>query len=386
MNDKHNCKIKCLSSAMIFLLFAIPSAHAADVDEYALSASLYKKKHFREALTHIDKALTTRPNDSNVLYYKAVILTQLNNPTEAKKIYGELFVNFPNTDAARNSEIALNYLDPNYLKTLKPVSKGPEAPPPAEDPSSSLPSQTKVYFTLKERDLIIDAFVNNQPVKMWLDLGSSECVFGKELLKGLSINVAGTAKPSKDNKTEPVEDLKETKANLKVGDIDRHNFNISIADKLDHPMLGKTFFLNYNYEIDYKNNVINMTRVGGLKDDRNAIKFTREGRDMVVKADFGGKTINAIIDTNSDETSMTAKQAKALGLTVPEWDEGDTGPKKIWVPVVKCGPLMQPNIEVTVVIDPARDKENRPAVLGKEFCGNVRFTVDDANQCLRLKR
>jgi hypothetical protein len=387
MNDKKNSTVKCINIALAMVLFAGGNAQAAKVDEYAVSTSLYKKKHYREALMHIDKALAASPRDSRVIYYKALILTQLGSP-DSKKIYADLIMEYPGTEAAKNAEIALNYIDPNYMKVQQPPPAKAPPPPPQEDPSSSLPQLAKIYFTRNDKDVIIDAYVNNRPVKMLLDLGNDNIVFSKTQLKPLNVSVVAAAPASKDGKKQEPVDLADTRVNIKAGNIDRHSYTINIDDDpvRKYPLLGKSFFLNYTYSIDYTNNVLTLTRGGGIKDERNALKFTREGRDIVVGSEIGGKSIKAIFDPTADETTMTVKQAKSLGLTVPEWDEGETGGKKIYVPTVKCGPLQKNNVEVTVLNDPEREKRGIPPTLGKEVCGDVKYTVDEQNKVIRLSR
>jgi len=384
MNNKLFAITGALTANLLFAYFALPAA--AD-DQYAEGALAYQKKQYGEALIHFNRALQTNPGNSNALYYKAVSLAQLGQQAEAKKIYIDILSRFAGSDAARGAQTAMNYLDTKSKPKTTPEPAGSPAPKIVEDPKSTLPPVSKIRFEYRgDRDIMIPAKINNAPTRLLLDFGADEVAFDKSQLDKLGVKTMGVLRPPAQGEKPSLEELRKVEVAVKIGDIERRNFSVTVSDKpMPDPLLGKAFFFKYEYEIDYNNAVLTLTRAGGIRDDRNAIPYNRVGRDIVVKVDFGGKSFKCVYDPRAEGTNMTINQAKGLGLNVPEFDPEDTSPKTIFVPTVKCGPIIKSNVEITLFNDPARDRDNAPAILGKGFFGDRKFSIDEATHFMRLK-
>ena len=92
---------------------------AAPANEMDAGIACFGKHDYRSALAHFTAALTADPNNCNALYYEAVTLHQLKEMKLAKQAYATVITRYPGTEAARNAQAALNYLNPTFLKQFQ---------------------------------------------------------------------------------------------------------------------------------------------------------------------------------------------------------------------------------------------------------------------------
>jgi clan AA aspartic protease (TIGR02281 family) len=395
------------------------TAVSAANTEFDLGVASYKKRDFKSASFYFDNALKRNRNDYNALYYKAACLTQLGKPTEAKYIYAVLIKSFPSTDAARNAESAMAYLDPTYLRQLKGQS-------PATSRSSSSSSDTAggapavtmqsltnaspsfgelvgsplpstVYFENMGNNLLVQALINNRKVPMLFDSGAYGCTIGLEQVKELGLRPpegpptgrAGGVGGSGSTGTWQM------MVTLRVGTIEKRNFPIIVIENSNVPaLLGQTFFREYTYSID---NVAKSIRfqpkqggsaVASRGSDASGIPFTREGNHIIVNVSFNGKTIPCYLDTGASGTVLTYAHCRELGITVPDDAErtmsqgvgGVSMNKTFPVGRVQCGPISKNDLTISVT-----DNTIPHPLLGQNFFGNLRYEVDDENHVIRMR-
>jgi predicted aspartyl protease len=399
--------------------------------EYAKGVSSFAAKDYKTALVHIERAIKANPRDQNAIYYKAIISSQLGMKTQAEAAYASLIRNFPGTQAASNAEAALAYLNPRYLHQLKPESlplpstqtqlSPPNAivnqrtPPIPDDDLASLPKQAKVYFQNEGKNLLIDASINGQPIQMFFDTGAETVAVGKNHLAQLGIKLpqskpVGLAYGVGGGGAQAVWSLR---VDLKVGNIERKNFPITVQEDMPtRPLLGQTFCQPFTCEVDNGAKSIRFTKKEdsetALHPDPNAIPFTFEGGEKIINVDVNGHTVPMIFDTGAEQNLFTADQARQAGLEIPEdaqmgYSAGIAGKqtsRSFVVQRMKCGPIIKNDVTVTVAdTPPAPDSANsassngktqqpglRHPLLGQEFFGDIRYVVDNQACLIHMRR
>jgi predicted aspartyl protease len=403
--------------------------------EFGAGVSAYGAKDYNGALNHFENAIKLNPYDCNAIYYKAVVLTQLGKGDQAQIQYAILIKNFSTTPAAKNAEAALAIINPRYLRQLKPQSATPapaSAASTVQPPSSageseqsmrnadtdvaSLPKQSRIYFERDGKNLSIDASINGRPIKMLFDSGAENVALGKNHLAQLGIRPPETAPVGHaygvgDSGAQQIWAMRVT---LKVGDIERKNFPISVQEDMPtKPLLGQTFFKAFQVEVDNGAKTITFIKKEGnataSERDPNVIPFSREGNEIVVQVEVNGKTVPMYLDTGAEQIYFTAEQARSAGLEIPDDAQagmtqgiaGKTAVKSFVVPRMKCGPIIKNDVMV-VVAQPSAESDSdaastsghtkgrkeglRHPLLGQEFFGDFRITVDSQANVIRMRR
>jgi len=403
-------------------VFALSSTAAlAGNTEYDLGVTCYRSRDYQSGNYHFDNALKRNPNDYNALYYKAVCLTQLGKPDQAKAAYAILIKSFPQTAAAKNAEAAMAYLDPTYLRQLKGQSSARPAgssQPTSSDTAGSAsqitmqsltnaspsygelvgsPAPCTVYFENLGNNLLVQALINNRKVPMLFDSGAYGCTIGLEQLKELGLKPpegppTGRAGGVGGNGSVGTWQMTVT---MRVGTIEKRNFPLTVIENSNVPaLLGQTFYREYAYTIDNGAKSIRFRpkQEGGSSvahaNDGSGIPFTREGNHIIVNVSFNGKTIPCYLDTGASSTVLTFAHCKQIGLQIPDDAEttmsqgvgGVSMNKTFPVSRVQCGPISKNDLLVSVTAN------NIPhPLLGQNFFGNLRYEVDDENKLIKMR-
>jgi predicted aspartyl protease len=419
----------------LLCLIALSEKGMAATSEYDAGVSDFGKKDYKSALNHFDNALKINPRNANAIYYKAVTLCQLGRGQEGQMQYGTLIKYFPGSPPAKNAEAALAVLNPRYLQLLKPpASPAPVSSSPSKDAAqapgsipetedtmktanddiASLPKQSKIYFEKDGKNLQIDAFINGRPIKMLFDSGAENVALGKNHLAQLGLPPPQTAPIGHafgvgDGGAQAIWGMRVT---LKVGNIERKNFPITVQEDMPtKPLLGQTFFKAFEYEVDNGAKTItfvkkDLSAAAAQAADLNVIPFQREGNEIVVQVEVNGRSIPMYLDTGAEQIYFTADQARTCGLEIP--DDAQTGMtqgiagkqtvKSFVVPRMKCGPIIKNDVTI-VVAQPSADSDSdgssshgkkreglRHPLLGQEFFGDFRITVDNDANVIRMRR
>jgi len=252
--------------------------------------------------------------------------------------------------------------------------------------------------------MIVDASVNNRPIKMLFDTGADGCVFGKNHLRELGMAIP-TGKPA--YKSVGVGDAGkidnwETGATIRVGNIER-KMHIAVQENLPgEPLLGQTFFNAFTYTIDKGSSAIQFTRKrrstavassgggGGGHLDGNSIPFEKRGNSMFVRAVVNGKPIDAIFDTGATNTVFAAGDIKSLGLEIPDDAEevhsqgiaGTTKGVSFHVRRITLGPIDRSDFKINVLEGFAAGHP----LIGRSFLGEWQYTIDNDARIIHFLR
>lgn len=408
----------------VLALLAMSPAQAQDAFEQGTKN--FKAKKYALAAQAFKKAVAENSSNPTPYYYYALSLHYAKDMKAAKQEYGRIISYFPLSDAARYARQALAQLDPAYLKQIdpnyNPAAAAQQAAQPARPTSAaqsspassggsnssagfsskydSIPDECRVYYTKVGNSLELDCSFNNRPHKVIFDTGASATVLGKNHLAEMGIPAPqGEA----DDESYGVGSATANKVwsmrmDVKVGNILRRNFPVSVQESLAEPLLGQTFFQEFNYTIDNGANSIAFTKKGAKTAsgsiyagrDPNAVAFVRRGRHIVVSAEINGKKSDMIFDTGAEACAFDRKQVADLGIQIPadavnssnSGVSGVTHSKIFPIGSLKLGPIEKRDFEITVL-----ESANMPLpLLGQEFFGGWQYTVDDQAGLIRFVR
>ncbi|MCA9801161.1 MAG: retroviral-like aspartic protease family protein [Cyanobacteria bacterium HKST-UBA02] len=418
-----------LVSSVILFLFACLPAWSADPDT-ELGVKLFKQQKYGQAIKAFNRALKRSPKESGLYYFLGACYDQGGDKASAKKLYGFAIQLSPSSESAQLAAKALGKIDPAYLQSV--VDAATRSPGNSPGPSSShttrapratssqqvgivnthsnphdvnsLPSECRVYYEPMANHQIVTASVNGRSIKMLFDTGAEMCAFGKNHMDQLGVRIPSDARVGASHGvgaggTQTTYNFPVT---LKVGQIERRNFEISVQPHMDgEPLLGESFFKDFHYTIDAHSKSIHFVRndvnesagrsaYAGLQKSAYDVPFRREGKEMVVKVKVNDRDIDMYFDTGAFAIALTREHASQLRLAIPEDAQqtvvqGVAGPSPAWVfPVrsVKMGPIEKRNHMVSVV----ENAQMPHPLLGQEFFADWRYAVDNVNQVIRFRR
>lgn len=393
--------IKYSAAALLCSLFMASSLPSQSATGAAQGVALYKQGKFAEAVKVLDGVCQNPTTDPNTLYYYALSLHQTGNFDKARRAYMRVTQQYPSSPAGRMASQALSaFGSPGHSSGTGSTGGGSSS----GSPGDSLPETTKIYFRPDAHsEMIVDAYVNNRPIKMIFDTGADGCAFGKNHLRELGIAMP-TGQPH--FKAQGVgdggsQDGWNVPATVRVGNIER-KMQIGVQDNLPmNPLLGQTFYQDYTYTIDKGANSITFTRKhrraasgstggssGGI--DRNSIPFEKVGNSMFVTAIVNGKPCKAIFDTGATNTVFAYGDIKSLGITIPDDAEethgiGIAGPTKgvaFNLQRLSLGPIDRPDFQINVL---EGFKEGHP-LIGRSFLGDWQYTIDNDARVIHFLR
>lgn len=374
---------------------------------YNQGVALYNQKNYKAAAPYFETAMRNSSWDSNAYYYAALTYQQLGDWTRAKQTYREIMKRFPGSQAANLAGSVLQRYDPEFVRRMSgqgsQTSTGGMSSGGVMYRSGSrsadydqLPNEGKIYFQRVRNSQVVDAQVNGRPIAMIFDTGAEACVFGKNHLKQLGINPPTgepTGKSSGVGSAGTVGTW-EMPVDLRVGNIVRHNFTVAVQDEMPcDPLLGQTFFRDFEYTTDPGANTIAFKKKGAtdsLYGDRNAVPFVKEGRELVVNVQINGRSCPMYFDTGADQISFSPGHLKSLGMSIPEDAQegtstgigGSTKSYNFSIDRIVLGPIDKSNVEVSVV---EASRMPKP-LLGQNFFKDWQFTIDNDRHVIRFLR
>jgi len=120
-----------------------------------------------------------------------------------------------------------------------------------------------VPFTRMGNEIIVQGQVNGRPTQVIFDTGASVCAFTKEQVSALGISIPDDAQ---QGQTQGIAGMSATSIfpikSIRVGPIEKRDFDIHVVSdaKMPAPLLGQTFYGDWQYTIDYENKLIHFLR------------------------------------------------------------------------------------------------------------------------------
>jgi len=133
----------------------------------------------------------------------------------------------------------------------------------AEAQASGSHNSYGVPFTREGNELIVQVEVNGKTTPMYFDSGASTIAFSMQQCKELNIKIPDDAVTQMSRGIGGVSAAYGfTISRMRLGPIDKSNIMVSAteASRMRYPLLGQTFFGDWQYTIDNTNNVIRFVR------------------------------------------------------------------------------------------------------------------------------
>src|SRR5262249_52585393 len=230
---------------------SLPLNVLADVN-YDKGVKLYNAGKYFDASVAFEKAALSSPHNANAFYYAAISYQEMGKTSKAETLYRQVIQRFPATQVASYAKSALKALQGVSLQSSASAQSG------AGGAYGSLvaPDETRIYYQPVGNSLVVDASVDDNPMKMLFDTGASITLFGKNQLKALGIAIpsgqpTGAVSGVGGGGTAPIWSMR---VDLQVGSIMRRNFPIAFAENQSMPILGQTFFNEFDYTINRADN------------------------------------------------------------------------------------------------------------------------------------
>lgn len=129
-------------------------------------------------------------------------------------------------------------------------------------PSAATADRYSVPFTRVGREMIVTAEVNGKPIKMIFDTGASATVFTAEHMQQLGISIPEDAEAERHiGIAGETAGVAFPVSRMRLGPIEKSSFQISVIQGMNgYPLLGQTFYGDWQYSIDNANGMIRFVR------------------------------------------------------------------------------------------------------------------------------
>lgn len=362
---------------------------------YAAGVKLYEQRNYRAAAAVFEKIMASEPNNANAFYYAALACQQMGDLDRARNLYKVVVEKFPASRVAQYAK--------KELQALLPLSEQQSGQTSSSSASGqgnlNAPEQSTIYFTKSRGNLYVDAFIDENPIKMVFDTGASVTMLGKNHLDSLGIEPpegppVGTAAGVGGSGTVRLWTMR---VDLTVGDITRRNFPITVAERREVPLLGETFFNEFTYTINEEDQSISLARKNSSYAEETssyvegyAVPFTVEGNEMVVTARVNGRPYKMYFDTGAAVTVFSMGDLQKLQISVPPGATAGIASgiggqsRSVQFPIdrLSLGPIEKYDFSITAVESTTIP---RP-LLGQTFYSGWEYTIDNKNKVIRLVR
>lgn len=120
-----------------------------------------------------------------------------------------------------------------------------------------------VPFTREGNEMVVNVDVDGRSIPMYFDTGASNVVFTNEHLKQLNIRVPEDAVETSTGGIGGQTKAKQFPVRrMRCGPIDKSPMEVTVVEAaaMRHPLLGQTFFHDWQYTIDNQNSIIRFVR------------------------------------------------------------------------------------------------------------------------------
>ncbi|HMO20176.1 MAG TPA: retroviral-like aspartic protease family protein [Candidatus Melainabacteria bacterium] len=366
-------------------------------DYFAAGVKLFDSQRYSEAAQYFKHVLRTNPKHTQAMYYLGASLQNSGDIAGAKSFYNHLIRNYPRSEGARYAATAMQTLNQSGASSAG-ANSGTVTNTSARRSSSStdyIPDAESVGFrkSADQEHLMVNCRINGRNLPMIFDTGSTICMIGKNHLQQIGMAPPTGAPTNKVKAVGGVVDAWEVPAQIALGRIVR-TVDLVVIEQLRNPLLGQSFYGDLKYEVDNARGQIAFKKPGGKADFVQAgsidIPLTVEGSNLIVTAKVNGRPMPFYFDTGAGASIMPLQMMKAMGdqgfRKVGESDAtgaaGTTKSERYEVDSIELGPIRKQGLVIAV----SADYKYKYGLLGRDFFGNKRFTVDKANKKLHFYR
>ena len=388
---KHTAKSAVILAAAGFFLSQPNGALAADY--FAAGVKLFDSQRYSEAAQYFKHVLRTNPKHTQAMYYLGASLQNSGDIAGAKSFYNHLIRNYPRSEGARYAAKAMQSLSQSSGSSSS--SNSVASTGARRSSTDYIPDAESVGFrkSTDQEHLMVNCRINGRNLPMIFDTGSTICMIGKNHLQQIGMAPPTGAPTNKVKAVGGVVDAWEVPAQIALGRIVR-TVDLVVIEQLRNPLLGQSFYGDLKYEVDNARGQIAFKKPGGKGDFVQAgsidIPLTVEGSNLIVTAKVNGRPMPFYFDTGAGASIMPMQMLQTMGdqgfRKVGESDAtgaaGTTKSERYQVDSIELGPIRKQGLVIAV----SADYKYKYGLLGRDFFGNKRFTVDKANKKLHFYR
>jgi predicted aspartyl protease len=393
-------------------------------DKRSQAIALYNAKDYRGAAQLLDNLWTVNNRDPYAAYYAALAHQQLGNSAQSLFYYKQVFTLAPTSQVGGYAKSILLKLDPSFAASNARQTAANASIPSTEEglakaiialPSNdevpaldqTLPTECRIPFKNSTQGIFLDCFFNGRPIAMKFDSGAPNIVVGKNQLQTLGIS-APTGKSDgftpATASSEPVAYWM-IRATIKVGQIEQRDIPVMVME-IDHsdPLLGQTFFKNFDCTIDNGGGQIKLRQKGmaakeSAGDAAVGVPFTykEDGNRLLVNVEVEGKPTLMIFDPTNTATNLsfvTAAQAERAGIKIPAdartiqryLPAGLSVTKNFNLQRMRLGPIDRADVPVSVSLYTNEPIGVDAPLLGQPFWQGYEYTIDTKKKLIYFVR
>lgn len=371
--------------------------------EYKLGLADYKSRKYKSAAQHFYSSITSGNNTPQAWLYMGHSYSASGKKLEAKRTYERIVQLFRGSQAASLASSALKQLQPS-LESKKKSSSSKSESSSRSSYGSSLPNRARVFYRTKDDDIILSVRIKGRPVDMVLDTGAPGISLDKTHLRKLGIPLpkgepAGHSGGAATSATIPYWWIR---ASVQVGTIKKENMRIRVFGKMHtSPLLGQSFFKDFDYTIDHKARCVEFRRKGATRVATGSgyslpFTFRKAGNRIVVQVEINGRKGLAMLDTGNtaDGISFDSKnQMKKFGVKVPANAKigtsvgvsGSGSQYNFNLRRVRLGPIQKSNVSASCALEIRPDDEELP-LIGQEVLKGWQYTIDMKKKVIHFLR
>lgn len=393
-----NRAVTLIASQMLtIVLMAYPFVQVAAADSpLKAGIHLYETRQYPAALAAFKK-VPAGPQHVTAMYYEGLCQQQLGHRDQGDALLREIINKYPTSPEAApandyfiakasNAELASIQRSTTTVSTARPSGS-------SSGRGYSSPNSCVVPFRRGNAGhLYVRISLNGRPQEVIFDTGAEACIISKTQLQ-----TAGIAYQPTGNFTQ-IQGVGSAALTAEVvmldtglGDIVKNCPFYVVSNYNIDPLLGQSFFRQYQYQIDGAAGVIRFTKPGSSASaggyDSIDIPYTDMGNEMVVKARVNGQECPMFFDTGAFTNLFPFKVWTALGQSIPSnavpvqtGGVGGNAPGfKFRVDRLELGAISKSGVEVVV----AQSGIPYP-LLGQAFFKDRQFTIDQARHVIRF--
>ncbi len=375
---------------------------------------------FRDAQYYLEIYTKRVPTDWQAQYYLALSREKLGKREEAGNLYKEIAINCLEKPLGLSAVTALKHIDPDWVtanvamvkkignvtvpvkEKASPVRPTHSSSTAKTPPSQGLPRETRVHFEPGSRGIKLKAEINGRPVDMLFDTGAAGVCLSKEQLSDLGIrppegpHLGLTGGSANDTSIK----YWRMKADVKVGNIMRKDTEITVLESnADMPLLGQSFFKDFDYTIDQNaGNIEFKLKAGPGPLNRAAyqvpFEFSERGNRILVMLEVNEQLVKVIFDTGNTASALSFSgqaQLKEAGITLPtdlkttsmRGVSGSGYCKVFTIHKLRLGPIERQDVEATVN---ERESALEAPLLGQPFWSDWQYTIDMKRKLIEFVR
>ncbi|HEY9717970.1 MAG TPA: retropepsin-like aspartic protease, partial [Trichormus sp.] len=322
----------------LWLCLAPPACLAGNVasdanKDFDDGTAQIQAKNYQVAIRDFQRAYQHNVNPDMCSYYIGVCYVGLGDLPHGKQYFEFVYAHFPGTTAATLSATAMKQIASIPANAVIAVATGAPSSAPAPSPSAGVITEGwQPYRSNGSGSILVNATIDGQPATMMFDTGAEVSMITTSQLERMGIKLGKLQSTNaRIHGTGGESEVSVANVVISAGGLTRRTILFVQDDRVlsgnqgasavfGFPLLGQTFFGDFAYEIDGRNQMISIHAPSTAKSkgyDPNEVPFSYGGKCVVVKPIIHGRECEMILDTGAAYVAFTDGQFSGFGFSRP---------------------------------------------------------------------